>query len=480
MARGILLIEDEQVLAKNIKRYLERHGYEMLLAETATEGIRLFNQSEVDLVLLDLNLPDRHGLKVLDELRQRNSRVIVVCITGHGSVQTAVEAMKGGAYDYLTKPIVLSELKILIDKAFGQERLESALNYYNSHAGFVSRTSLAPSLDRLIGESPIMVQLRERIGAIVEAERSLVEGTPPAVLIRGETGTGKELVARALHIEGARRNAPFIELNCAALPMQLLESELFGYERGAFTDAKERKIGLVESAHGGTLFLDEIGDVEIPVQLKLLKLLEDRQVRRVGGVRDRVVDVRFISATNRPLEGLMRLGTFRSDLYYRLRVVTIDVPPLRARTGDAELLAKHFLAMHQRRYGRSGMRFSDCALERIRKHVWPGNVRELRNAVEQAILSTPGDVIEEQNLGIVSVNQINADVNMATLDDYEMSDMTAGLEPSRPGGGTLDEVERSLIGRALEQSQGNVTRAAKILGISRDTLRYRIEKHKLV
>jgi DNA-binding NtrC family response regulator len=474
MARGILLIEDEQVLAKNIKRYLERHGYETLLADTAAAGIRLFNQSEVDLVLLDLNLPDRHGLKVLDELRQRNSRVIVVCITGHGSVQTAVDAMKGGAYDYLTKPIVLSELKILIDKAFGQERLESALSYYNSHAG------AAPRLDSLIGESPPMVQLRERIAAIVEAERNLVDGTPPAVLIRGETGAGKELVARALHIEGSRRNAPFIELNCAALPMQLLESELFGYERGAFTDAKERKMGLVESAHGGTLFLDEIGDVEIPVQLKLLKLLEDRQVRRVGGVRDRVVDVRFISATNRPLEELIRLGRFRSDLYYRLRVVTIDVPPLRARAGDAELLAKYFLALHERRYGRSGMRFSEGALERIRKHVWLGNVRELRNAVEQAILSTQGGVIEEQNLGIVSTCQINPDLKMGPLDAGETGAMLAGPEPLQHVPGTLDEVERSLISRALDQSQGNVTRAARILGISRDTLRYRIEKYKIV
>jgi two-component system, NtrC family, response regulator AtoC len=479
MARGILLIEDEQVLAKNVKRYLERHGYETLVAETAAEGIGLFDQSELDLVLLDLNLPDMHGIQVLNELRSRSSRAIVICITGHGSVQTAVEAMKGGAYDYLTKPIALSELKILIDKAFGQERLESALTYYNSHAGFVSRAGVAPSLDNLIGEAPSMVQLRERIRAIVEAERSLVEGTPPAVLIRGETGTGKELVARALHFEGSRRNTPFIELNCAALPMQLLESELFGYERGAFTDAKERKIGLVESAHGGTLFLDEIGDIEIPVQLKLLKLLEDRQVRRVGGVRDRVVDVRFISATNRPLEDLIRLGQFRSDLYYRLRVVTIDVPPLRARSGDAELLAKYFLAIHERRYGRSGMRFSDRALERIRKHLWPGNVRELRNAVEQAILSTPGDVIGEQNLGLGSTNPVNPDVTVRPLEADETADLATGLEPFLPGPGTLDEVERSLIGRALDQSHGNVTRAAKILGISRDTLRYRIEKHKI-
>jgi len=477
MARGILLIEDEHVLAKNIKRYLERHGYETLVAETAAEGVRLFDQSELDLVLLDLNLPDRHGIKVLDDLRHRNSKVIVICITGHGNVQSAVDAMKGGAYDYLTKPIVLSELKLLIDKAFGQERLESALSYYNAPAG------AAPGLQFLVGEAPSMVKLRERIGAIVAAERNLVDGIPPAVLIRGETGTGKELVARALHIEGRRRNAPFIELNCAAMPMQLLESELFGHERGAFTDAKERKIGLVESAHGGTLFLDEIGDIEIPVQLKLLKLLEDRQVRRVGGVRDRVVDVRFVSATNRPLEDLIRRGQFRSDLYYRLRVVTIDVPPLRARAGDAELLAKHFLAIHERRYRRTGMSFSKSALARIRNHVWPGNVRELRNAVEQAILSTSEDVIEEENLGFVAVNQKALDMNVQASGPNSMHEAAPefadSLEPFIPASGTLDEVERSLIGRALDQSQGNVTQAARILGISRDTLRYRIEKHKL-
>jgi two-component system, NtrC family, response regulator AtoC len=212
----------------------------------------------------------------------------------------------------------------------------------------------------------------------------------------------------------------------------------------------------------------------------LLKLLEDHQVRRVGGVRDRVVDVRFISATNRPLEELIRLGQFRADLYYRLRVVTIDVPPLRARAGDAELLARHFLVIHERRYGRSGMRFSDRAVERIRKHAWPGNVRELRNAVEQAILSTSDDVIDEHNLGIVSpTNLENFDVSMRPVATGEGGDLSAGLDPES-GPATLEEVERSLIGRALDQSQGNVTRAAKILGISRDTLRYRMEKHKLV
>src|SRR5262245_38274809 len=467
MARGILLIEDEEILAKNIKRYLERRGYDILIAGTAAEGIRLFSQSELDLVLLDLNLPDLHGLKVLDEIRRRDTRVKVICVTGHGSVQTAVDAMKAGACDYLTKPVVLSELKILIDKALGQEQLESALSYFNA------READGSGLDKLIGEAPSMKQLRERIRALIAAERDLVEGEPPAVLIRGETGTGKELVARALHFGGPRKAAPFIEVNCAALPMQLLESELFGHERGAFTDAKDRKVGLVEAAHGGTLFLDEIGDIEPAVQLKLLKLLEDRTVRRVGGVRDRVVDVRFISATNRPLEELVRAGKFRSDLYYRLRVVTIDVPPLRSRHGDSELLARHFLALHAGRYGRSAASFSLRALDRIRDHNWPGNVRELRNVIEQALLTAGGDVIDEAHLGIAPAELLEP----VAVPPLVPGDVGGVVPAGDPVGATLVDMERTLIGRALARTQGNVTRAAKLLGISRDTLRYRIEKH---
>lgn len=469
MARGILLVEDEVVLAKNIKRYLERHGYDAIVAGTAAEGLRLFDQSDLDMVLLDLHLPDLHGLDVLQEMRRRNPRVPIVCMTGHGSVQSAVDAMKGGAYDYVTKPVVLSELRMLIDKALGQERLEGAISYYNSRNGATA------GLSALLGESSSMVRLREHIHAIVESERNLLEGVPPAILIRGETGTGKELVARALHFEGSRRAAPFIELNCAALPVPLLESELFGYERGAFTDAKERKIGLVEAAHGGTLFLDEIGDIEPAVQLKLLKLLEDRVVRRVGGVRDRVVDVRFISATNRPLEELVRAGKFRSDLYYRLRVVTVDVQPLRARNGDVELLAASFLAFHARRYGRTGLRLSDEALDRMRQHSWPGNVRELQNVIEQAVLTSRGDVINVSSLGIPSVADMPGEVSAPPLGQAEM---LGNSELSASANASLNEVERAHIGRALAQTKGNVSRAAKLLGISRDTLRYRIEKHK--
>jgi len=272
------------------------------------------------------------------------------------------------------------------------------------------------------------------------------------VLIRGETGTGKELVARALHFDGPRRDGPFIELNCSTLPAHLLEAELFGHERGAFTDAKERRIGLVEAAQGGTLFLDEIGDIEPAVQVKLLKLLEDRTVRRIGAVRDRQVDVRFVSATHRDLEALVREGRFRADLFYRLRVVEMEVPPLRARGADVLVLARHFLEESGRRYGKPGLRLDGAAQALVCAHPWPGNVRELRNAMEQAALSADGQDVGPANLALAPVAAVAA--QRATLPD----------------------VERDLIERALERTGGNVSRAARDLGISRDTLRYRLAK----
>lgn len=462
MACGILIVEDEEVLAKNIKKFLERHGYDAIVAHTAADGLRMFDEADVDLVLLDINLPDMHGLKVLEELRRRSSTIPVICVTGHGAVQTAVDAMKAGAADFIIKPVALSELKLLIDNTFGRERLASAVSYYNSGSG----------AGQLLGHSPQVAQLRAQIEMIANAERDQVEGPPPPVLIRGETGTGKELIARALHLDGPRRDAPFIELNCAVLPPQLLESELFGHERGAFTDAKERKLGLVEAADGGTLFLDEIGDIELSVQTKLLKLLEDRTVRRVGGLRDRLVDVRFVSATNRPLEEWVQSGKFRSDLYYRLRVLIIEAPPLRAREGDARFLAEHFLDIFSRRYGRKPMRLSNGAIERIQKHTWPGNVRELKNTLEQAVLVARGDVVDETHLAIQPLPD-------ATIAQMQATQYTAPANGAAPLASpkSLDEVERNLIQDALAQSEGNVTHAARLLGISRDTLRYRLEKH---
>jgi DNA-binding NtrC family response regulator len=308
-----------------------------------------------------------------------------------------------------------------------------------------------------------MRELKRRLQQLLESERQLCDGTLPAVLITGETGTGKELVARALHFSGPRAARPFVEINCAAIPGQLLESELFGHERGAFTDARERKLGLVETAEGGTLFLDEIGDMEPGLQAKLLKLLEEKTLRRVGSVRDQKADVRIIAATHQPLEQLAREGRFRRDLYFRLRIVTLAIPPLRARGEDALLLAEHFLAVHGARYNKKGLRYSPRALRALRTHGWPGNVRELRNIIEEAVLLTPPGamLIDELNLAPVCANPVIA-VSEAPVE-----------------GSLLANAERELLLQALDSTRWNVTQAARLLGVSRYTLRYRIEKFQL-
>ncbi len=454
MPQAILLIEDEAVLARNIERYLQREGFELRAAGTLREGWQAFEQFQPDVVLLDLALPDGNGLDLLRRIRQADSHAKVIILTAHGSVQTAVDAMKAGAWDYLGKPVALGELKLLVDKALGQGRLEETLSYYSG------RDARQGGLAAMLGQGPAMQELRAQIGRLLAAERSLVEGPPPPVLVRGETGAGKELVARALHYDGRRASRPFIELNCSAVPAQLLEGELFGHERGAFTDARERRIGLVEAAHGGTLFLDEIGDMEPGLQSKLLKLLEDRTVRRLGSTREREVDVRFIAATHRPLEELVAEGRFRADLFYRLSVVQVAVPPLRDRPEDIAPLAEHFLAAHGRRYGRAGLALSAEAAALLCSHAWPGNVRELRNAMEQATLAATTGEVTVQDLGLVS---------------------RAALPTARatPVPQTLPDMDRDTLAAALERSAGNVSRAARALGISRDTMRYRMAKYGL-
>jgi DNA-binding NtrC family response regulator len=457
MGHGILLVEDEATLARNIQRYLEREGFEVRIAGTVREGERAFEEFRPDLVLLDLALPDGSGIELLARMRLRSRQVKAVIFTGHGSVQTAVEAMKAGAWDYLTKPVALGELKLLVDKALGQERLEETLSYYRG------REARGSGIAAIIGASPAIAELKQRIENLLAAEVAMAPGdAPPPVLVRGETGAGKELVARALHYDGRRADGPFIELNCSALPAQLVEGELFGHERGAFTDARERRIGLVEAAHGGTLFLDEIGDLDHAVQAKLLKVLEDRSVRRIGAVRERQVDVRFVAATHRPLEDLVREGRFRADLYYRLSVVPLIVPPLRERVGDAELLAEHFLQVHGTRYGKPGLSLDDAARAVVARHPWPGNVRELRNAMEQATLSAlPGQMLGPAHVVLAPLPQA----------------LAAGA--ATPPVATLPEMELQTLQRALERTGGNVSRAARLLGVSRDTMRYRMARHGL-
>jgi two-component system, NtrC family, response regulator AtoC len=462
MSHAVLIIEDEATFAKNLTQYLVRHGFDARVASSAEEGFAQLDDYKPDLVLLDFHLPGMDGLHALEKLRERDSSLKVIIMTGHGSIQMAVDAMRAGAYDYLTKPIVLSELKLRLSKAMGEERTKQVLSYYQG------REAQDGHLAQFIGDSPPIQALRAKVAQLLQAERNLVEGEPPAVLITGETGTGKELVARALHFDGRRRERPFIEVNCASIPGPLLESELFGYERGAFTDARERKLGLAEAADQGTLFLDEIGDAELGLQGKLLRLLEDKVVRRLGSLRDVKVNVRVVAATNQPLERRVQNDRFRSDLFFRLRGVQLELPPLRERGSDILLLARHFLSVHGARYGKRDLRLAADAERILLDYAWPGNVRELRNTVEQMVLLADTSVIHPAHINLC-----------ATLGRVEPAE-GARLEATIPQEGLkLEEWERHMVHKALEKTAWNVTRAARLLGLTRDTLRYRIEKYSL-
>jgi len=462
MSYSVLIVEDEPVLARNMLLYLERHGISCQTAASGEEGLEAMETARPDAVVLDHNLPGQDGLTVLRRMREREPQLPVVMATGHGSEQVAVEAMKAGAFDYLIKPVSLHQLKQVLDRAVQQQRQAQELRHLRG-GGVAGVVPTAQGLAALLGDSVAMQRLRSRLRQLVDAEERMSDGHPPAVLIGGETGTGKELVARALHFEGPRRAGPFVEINCASLPAALVESELFGHERGAFTDARERRIGLVEAAHGGTLFLDEVGELELATQAKLLKLLEDRQVRRLGSVREQTVDVRVLAATNRPLEAMVQAGQFRGDLFYRLGTLRIDLPPLRERGDDAVLLAQAFLARSARRYGKAGLRFADEALQALSRHRWPGNVRELGNLVEQCVILATGAVIEADELPLPVMPEAGPGAPLA-LEEQPTS---------------LPATERRLLLSALERNRWNVTQAARALGISRDTLRYRIDKFGL-
>jgi DNA-binding NtrC family response regulator len=457
MGRGVLIIEDELTLARNLAVYLQHQEYQVDIAESAEQGLARLEEFRPEVILLDHNLPKMTGLEALQRIRAIDPRVHIVMMTGYGSTDLAVQAMKLGAADFLTKPLVLGELKLLLDRLMSVERLEHAVDYY------AQREAQGSGMDKIIGESQPIRELRQRIANLVDSERLLTHGDPPAVLVIGETGTGKELVARALHFDGARRSAPFVELNCGALPGNLIEAELFGYERGAFTDARQRKAGLVETAEGGTVFLDEIGEAELSTQIKLLKLLEEKKVRRLGGLREQRVDVRVVSATNRSLEEMVQQRSFRADLFYRLRIVELRVPALRERGDDIILLARHFLALHGARYRKPDLRIAPTLEAALLRHSWPGNVRELRNAAEQAVLMAVDNVVtlREWSLATSGLPASAVAAAPALLNDDDLN---------------LERMERTLIQRAMTQSTGNVTAAAKLLGISRDTLRYRLER----
>ena len=393
----ILIVDDEVTFARNAAKYLERFGHTVSTAATVAEGKALAETQKPEALVLDYRLPDGTGLEFIEHIRATDPSVYIILITGHGTIELAVDAMKAGANDLLTKPVSLLELRERIDALMQQQRDASRLRYFEARERSASQS--------ILGQSPAIRELQQRIERMASID---AEGMLPPILIGGETGTGKELVARACHYLSPRSAKPFIEINCAAMPPTLLETELFGHERGAFTDAKERKIGLLEAADGGTLFLDEVGDMDLSLQAKLLKVIEDGRFRRIGSVQEHQVCVRIVAATNHDLEARVAEGVFRADLYFRLRVLQLMVPPLRDREDDAVFLARHFCKLMGQRYRREGVKLGASAEAAIAAYRWPGNVRELRNVIEQAVMLAASDTIEPRELMLSSAASTSA------------------------------------------------------------------------
>ena len=466
MTKSVLIVEDDEILANNIRVYLQRDGWEVAVSSSVERALTMLETVRPDVVVTDYMLPGKNGLDLLKEVIAMDPQIKVVMVTGEGSIQVAVDAIRMGAHDYVGKPVVLAELKLLLERALDAVRVEKTLSFYRSNQARGS------GVEALLGESQPIRRMKDTIYQIIETESRIADGELPTVLITGETGTGKELVARALHFDGLRREGPFVEVNCASIPYTLMETELFGHERGAFSDAKERKMGLVEAAEGGTLFLDEIGEVDFSMQAKLLKLLEERMVRRIGSVRERKVNVRIIAATNQDLEKMVREGRFRADLYFRLRIITLHIAPLREREKDVLLLARYFLAFYGRRYGKKDLEFTREAEAMLLQHAWPGNVRELRNALDQTVLLTRERAIPVESLAIYAPLQ--------SEDETSLPVQSGAAIAAQNQGATLADVEREMVTQTLEKTDWNVSKAARILGLSRDMLRTRMEKYGLM
>jgi two-component system, NtrC family, response regulator AtoC len=444
----ILIVDDEQLVRWSLHQRLNAEGHDVLEAGLASEALDRLSSTEIDLVLLDYKLPDGDGLTVLKRIRETWPEIQVILMTAFSSVDTAVEAMKLGAYHYVNKPFNLEEVAMLVEKALETSQLRREVRALHSSRG------REYAFDAIIGSSQAMEAIKALLARVATSPAS-------TVLLTGETGTGKDLAAKTIHYNSDRARHPFVNITMSALPEQLLESELFGHERGAFTDARQQKRGLLETAEGGTVFLDEIGEMAPGLQAKLLRFLEEKTFKRVGGLADTRVDVRVIAATSRDLEQDVSHGKFREDLFYRLQVMPIALPPLRERQGDIPLLASYYIDLFNREFKRHVRGASPEALKMLEQYQWPGNIREMRNAVERAMLL----------------------VDQEWLQPGDFTTLTRSVTPAEfklPAEGiSLDEVERQLLVQALERSGGNQTQAGQLLGINRDQVRYRIEKFGL-
>jgi DNA-binding NtrC family response regulator len=454
MPKTILIIDDEKTIRWSLGEALSTTGYDTIEADSATSGVAKFREASPDLVLLDMKLPDGSGLDVLKTLKEDDPAVPVILMTAYAEVETAVDAMKSGAYDFVAKPYSAEKLRVTIANALETQRLKGEIAYLRSSS---TGTSF---FKQFIGRSPAMMEIFDKIRKIGQSKAS-------TILVTGESGSGKELVARAIHACSHDDARPFMEINCASVPETLLESELFGYEKGAFTDAKTRKKGLVELAEGGTLFLDEIGEMGITLQSRLLRVLENKTFRRVGGVKDMTVNTRIVSATNRDLQTAIKDKLFREDLYYRLKVIPLHIPSLRERREDIPALVNHFIERFNRELGKQVTPAGADVLKLLVAYDWPGNVRELKNVIERAMLLDAQEALLVSHLPPEIRGLTGAEMPVSRSSSASIAESFFPM--------TLRDVERIQIERTLEQTNGNKSRAAAILGISRQTLREKLK-----
>jgi two-component system response regulator AtoC len=455
----ILVVDDERLVRWSLQQKLEQWGYHVSLAEDGATALGRVQVDNPDLITLDVKLPDMTGIEVLSELRNRNVPVPVIVITAFGVVDDAVKSLKLGAYDFIEKPINFEKLENAVRNALETRRLRTEV----ARTHEIQRSEF--SVDRIVGVSEHIREIRELIKKVAGSEAS-------TILIQGESGTGKDLVAHAIHFESSRRDRPFFAINCAAIPENLMESELFGHEKGAFTDARSQKRGMFEMADGGSLFLDEVSEMTLGMQAKLLRVLEGQSFRRVGGVKNINVDVRVIVASNRNLEEAVRGSRFRQDLYFRLAIIPVYLRPLREHKEDIPALLSHFIQYYNEKFRKNIQGLTKEADELLLNYDWPGNIRELKNAIERVMILADGNRVATKYLPIRISEGGAPPVPMA-------EGHPNGAVQLPPGGTSLYDVERELIRQALEQARGNKTTAAKLLRITRDTLRYKVKKYHL-
>lgn len=446
----VLVVDDDEAHRTMLRTLLSGWKYDVKEADDGAVAIEMVHERAFDLILMDVRMIKVSGLEALEEIKTYNPAIPVIIMTAYSSVETAVEALKMGAYDYLTKPLDFDELRLVMGRAMDHRRLREENRLLRETLGTQFESQ------NIIGRSAVMVKLLETVAQVAPSEAT--------ALITGETGTGKELIAGAIHFNSTRKDGPFVKMNCAAVPETLLESELFGHEKGAFTGAHRLKEGRFQQAHGGSLFLDEVSEMPLPMQVKLLRVLQEREITRLGGEEVINIDVRVIAGANKELSREIEKGSFREDLFYRLNVVTLNVPPLRNRKEDIPLLAQHFLRLFSEKNRKQIKGLTPQAMDRFLKHDWPGNVRELINTIERAVVLSRTEYLDDKDFPLVTKSKLSGDQE------------TSG-QKAEPSVFKLDEVEREAILKTLKSAEGNKSEAARRLGITRKTLHKKLKKY---